>query len=192
MAHRRNQHSCEEEQARHTLSLSSCTRSSDNMQPMSGESPPHNPPPLNPALVGQELLQELRAISQQQHLTTSKLDNITDKLELLDQQIGALESIVANTGDGDGNCVGQPKRAKGRGRKKGVDKDPSTWLICIGNKPKEKRSEAETAFVMRLSVSRQTESPSVSTHARLGSCWRGDAPHDGHPEQDRSSPQSSW
>lgn len=111
-------------------------------------------PPLNPALVGQELLQELRAISQQQHLTTSKLDNVTNKLEALDQRIGALEGIVANAGDGDGNHEGQPKRAKGRGRKKAVDKDPSTWLICVGNKPKGKRSEAETAFVMRLSVSR--------------------------------------
>ena len=131
---------------------------------MSEESPSRGPAPsLNPALVGQELLQELRVISQQQHLTTSKLGDVTNKLEVLDRRIGALETIVASAGDGDGNHEGQragPKRAKGRGRKKGVDKDPSTWSICVGNIPKERRSEAETAFVMRLSVSCQTVSSS--------------------------------
>ena len=126
------------------------------------ESTSHGPAPsFNPALVGQELLQELRVISQQQQLTTSKLDDITNKLEVFDWQIGALESIAASAGDGDWNREAQPKRAKGRGRKKGVDKDPLTWLICMGNNPKEKRSEAETTFVMRLSVSRQTISSSV-------------------------------
>ena len=131
------------------------------MQPTSGESPSRGPAPSsNPALVGQELLQELRAISQQQHLTTSKLDDVTDKLEVLDRRIDTLETIVASAGDGGGNREGQPKRAKRRGRKKGVEKDPSTWSVCVGNIPKERRSEAETAFVMRLSVSHQTVSSS--------------------------------
>ena len=71
-----------------------------------------------------------------------------------------MESIVASTGDGDGNREGQPRRAKGRGRKKGVDKDPLMWLICVENALKEKRSEAEIAFMMRLSVSCQTVSSS--------------------------------
>ena len=172
IAHRRDQRSREEEQARHSLSSSSRSRLSDDVQPTPRESPPHNPLPSNPALVSQELLRELRAINQQQHLTTSKLGDVTNKLEDLDRRIGALENIAASTGAGDADRKGQPKRAKGRGRKKGFEKHPSTWLICIGNKPKEKRSEAETAFMRRLSVSRQTKSLSISVHAPLGSCWR--------------------